>query len=496
MNGEERLRFIEPDGSNREEVRQLGYRFIDLIVEAEANAASRPPVPDANDDTDPVPPGYAPPAEGRSAAELIDLLKGRILDHVLNPAHPGYVGHMDSLASAIGTFSDALVSAFNNNMLSYEMSLVFTRMERTVLDWAMRRFGWETDEHRRGFLVSGGTLANIQAVWVARNARVGGRIAENGIDQAAERPVLIASENAHYSFLKAANLLGLGRSGLRSVATDASGRVDPGRVEEAIERARREKMKPFCLVGVAGTTITGTIEPLADLAAIAHRNGMWFHVDAAYGGSLVMADGLRERLHGCEAADSITWNPQKWLYVPKTCASILFRDGRVLEDTVREPFIYGRENGKGEHPNLGEYTIQGTRRVDVLKFWLTLEHFGTRYLEDLITEHIERARWLAEQIAGTPGLELVTAPDLSIVCFRVIPEGMDRETNGERLDEIQVAVQREVARRGRGWLSLPTYRGRRVLRAVILHPRCDRDVLRRLLDDVQDAAGAARAGQI
>lgn len=490
MREEQRHRFIEPDGSNREEMRQLGYRFIDLIVEAEASAAARPAVPDDLDTGAAVLPGYAPPEDGRRAEELIRILRERVLDRTLNPAHPGYVGHMDSLASAIGIFSDALVSACNNNMLSYEMSLAFTEMERHVLDWGMRRFGWERDGNRRGFLVSGGTLANIQALWVARNARSGCRISETGLDLAADRPVVIASEGAHYSFLKGVNLLGLGRQALRIVKNDAGGRLSPEQVEEGILEARRQHMNPFCLVGVAGTTITGTIEPIEELGAIARRQGLWFHVDAAYGGSLVLSDRLRERLRGCEMADSITWNPQKWLYVPKTCASILFRDGRVLDDTIRERFVYGLENGDGGHQNLGEFTIQGTRRVDVLKLWLTLEHLGIRCLREMIEEHIERARWLARRIEEIPTLKLVCEPDLGIVCFRFVPEGWDPGWGDERLDQVQTAIQREVARRGHGWLSLPAYRGRRVLRVVILHPRADKNVLERLIADVQDAARA------
>jgi glutamate/tyrosine decarboxylase-like PLP-dependent enzyme len=196
-------------------------------------------------------------------------------------------------------------------------------------------------------------------------------------------------------------------------------------------------------------------------------------------------------LRGCEEADSITWNPQKWLYVPKTCASILFRDGSVLDHTVREPFVYGREKGEWRKPNLGAYTIQGTRRADVLKLWLTLGHYATDYLGGLIDLQIERAKRLAERIAATPGLELIAEPDLNIVCFRVLPEGSDG-SDGERLDRLQAQVQREVAHRGHGWLSMPSYQGRRVLRAVILHPRCDDATLDRLLTDVLEAARATK----
>ncbi len=486
MTDPEKLRFVEPDGSNREEIRRLGYRFIDLIVEAEADAAHRPPVPDGAAGTDVVTTPYLPSTEGRDPEELLRLLKNGILNRTLNPAHPGYVGHMDSLSSAVGIFSDAVVSACNNNMLSYEMSLVFTRMEGAVLGWAMRRFGWA--DGGRGFLVSGGTLANIQAVWTARNAVLGPAIADEGLSGSGGRPVIIASEHAHYSFIKAANLLGLGRAALLTIPAEA--RVNPRDVEEMILRAKLAGLRPFCLIGVAGTTVTGAIEPLEEMAEIAGRHGLWFHVDGAYGGSLVLSEALRGKLRGIERADSITWNPQKWLYVPKTCASILFRDGGVLDATIRERFVYGREEANGGRPNLGEYTIQGTRRVDVLKLWMTLEHFGVAFLAGLIEEQVERARWLADRIEEHPDLELVTRPDMNIVCFRVVPRGIDA-SNVELLDALQTTVQHEVARRGHGWLSMPTYRGRRVLRAVILHPRCDREVLGLLLQDVLEASRAA-----
>lgn len=485
---EDRLHFIEPDGSNREAIRQLGQRFVDLIVEASSGAGGRLPVPDAFE----LPPvarmPYAPPFEGRSSEELLRVMREQVLPWVMNPAHPGYVGHMDSLSSAIGIFADALVSACNNNMLSYEMSLLFTSMERSILDWATGCFGFGAEA--RGFLVSGGTLANLQAVWTARNAvhAAGLDPAEDGIVGLAARPVVIASEHAHYSFSKSANLLGLGRSGLRRVRV-AGERVDPKAVEEAILGARRDRLHPFCLVGIAGTTVTGTIEPLEELGAIARRHGLWFHIDAAYGGSLILAPKLRERLRGAEAADSITWNPQKWLYVPKACATILYRDGSVLEGTVREPFLYGRENGRDDRPNLGEYTVQGTRRVDVLKLWLTLEHLGLETIAGLIEREVERAHWMAEAIHEAEDLDLVAEPDLNIVCFRARPKGVDPH-DGARMDALQAAVQAEVARRGHGWLSLPVYRGRRILRAVVLHPRCDEVRLRQILEDVRAAAAS------
>jgi glutamate/tyrosine decarboxylase-like PLP-dependent enzyme len=488
---EPHLHFIEPDGGNREEVRRLGYRFVDLVVDSASSADARSSVPEGGAVPADFELPYSPSFAGRSSEELLRVLRERVLPAVMNPAHPGYVGHMDSLSSTVGIFADAIVSACNNNMLSYEMSLLFTKMERAILDWATGCFGW--GEEARGYLVSGGTLANLQAIWTARNV-----VTASGRDLAEEgtaglpASVLIASEHAHYSFSKTANILGLGRRGLRRIAVGGA-RVAAREVEEAIAAVRREGARPFALIGIAGTTVTGAIEPLEELGALARRHGLWFHVDAAYGGSLILSPRFRARLQGCETADSITWNPQKWLFVPKACATLLYRDGSILEETVRERFLYGREQDTSERVNLGEYTIQGTRRVDALKLWLTLEHLGLETLSSLIERSIDRARWMADTIRESPGLELLAEPDLNIVCFRARPLGVD-PSDGPRMDALQIAVQREVARLGHGWLSLPIYRGRRILRAVILHPRCDEARLRQILNDVERAARTVLAG--
>ncbi|MBD3160476.1 MAG: aspartate aminotransferase family protein, partial [Candidatus Eisenbacteria bacterium] len=296
----------------------------------------------------------------------------------------------------------------------------------------------------------------------------------------------------HYSVAKAVNLLGLGREGLLRVPTGPDGRLDPARVEERIAAARADGAEPFCLIGIAGTTVTGTIEPLGALGEIARRHGLWYHVDAAYGGSLILSGTHASRLHGIEAADSVTWNPQKWLFVPKACASILYRDPDVLETTIRERFVYGRDDGgDAAGPNLGEYTIQGTRRVDVLKLWLTLEHLGTARLGRLIDRNLERAALLARGIEESEGIDLLANPDLNIVCFRArLPD--DGSADDGRLDALQTTIQEEVAREAEIWLSLPRYRGRRILRAVVLHPDAGEERIEALLGSLRAAVAAPR----
>lgn len=495
-NREHSAHFIDPSGTNRDAMRSLGYRFVDLLVDVASHSLDRPAF-----DRDGVPePGpYEPSELGRPAAELLEELRP-ILGSSLNPAHPGYMGHMDTLASAVGIFSDALVSAANNNMLSWEMSPVFTAMERQMTMWFTGLFGWTAGESLPtggtipqdravpfGQLVSGGTLANMTAMLVARNA-LGGDQGQEGLAQLDEPPVFLATENAHFSFAKAANLLGLGKGGWVELPADEHGAVRLESIGPILARVRDEGRRPFALVGVAGTTVTGTIDPLPELAGIAEREGLWFHVDAALGGAIAVSERLRPRLAGIERARSITFNPQKWLYVPKTCASILFRDGRDVDTHLREAFVYGTSHRRehGAHYNLGEWTLQGTRRVDVLKLYLTFEHLGRVRLARIIERHLDLAQYLADQIEASDELELLTRPDLNIVNFRyrgLVPRAQSAEA-ALRDDVITARIQTAIERSGLGWLSLPEYRGRRYLRAVILHPDTDECRLDAILDEV------------
>lgn len=493
--------FIDPAGTNREAMRALGYRFVDLLVDVASHSLERPAF---DREAAPEPGPYVPSEWGRPAAELLDELPP-ILEASLNPAHPGYMGHMDTLASAVGVFSDSLVSAANNNMLSWEMSPVFTAMERRMTAWFTGLFGWAGTEcapaggpvhdHAAPFgqLVSGGTLANMTAMLVARNA-LGGDQAQEGLARLEEAPVFLASVDAHFSFAKAANLLGLGKSGWVELPVDEHGAVRVEAIAPTLARVRSEGRRPFALVGVAGTTVPGTIDPLPELADLAEREGLWFHVDAALGGAIAVSAELRPRLAGIERARSITFNPQKWLYVPKTCASILFRDGRDVDQHLREAFVYGTSHRReqGAHYNLGEWTLQGTRRVDVLKLYLTLEHLGRARLARIIERHLRLARYLAARIAGEDELELLTRPDLNIVNFRYRGPRpwTDCEQAAHRCDRVTATIQRAVERSGLGWLSLPEYRGRRYLRAVILHPDTDEARLDAIVDEV------VRAGRI
>ena len=224
----------------------------------------------------------------------------------------------------------------------------------------------------------------------------------------------------------------------------------------------------------AGTTTTGNIDPLPAIRDIASDHNLWFHVDAAYGGALVFSDAERGRIDGIEAADSVTFNPQKWCYVAKTCAMALFADVDVLEEEFRIGAPYMR--GDDAIPNLGELSVQGTRRADVLKLWLTLQHLGRDGLEQLIDESYRLTATVRDRVVDHDALELASEPEMNIVCFRAAPEWCSPE---ER-DKLNNRLQQRLLSEYDVFVSLPTYRDSRWLRVVLLNPFTDRDTIQQL----------------
>jgi len=459
--------FIDPRGDNRAEIEALLEGAISSLLDFACRAAEYPPQPLAEEENAATPiavrgteeVGKSLPEEGGFAAELLARVE-ELTRNSMNVAHPRYMGHMDTVASTISMVGDLIASALNNNMLSLEMSPAFSRLEDHLLHQIALRFG--LGAAAGGVMASGGTLANLQALTVARNQAFD--CFDEGVVGADERPVILASEDAHVSLLKSAMLLGLGTKGLVPVRVDRHGRMEVEDLWRQIQLSRERGERPFCVVGVAGTTITGSIDPLEAIAAVAREEGLWFHVDAAFGGAAIFSNTHKHRLRGIDQADSITFNPQKWLYVAKTCAMVLFRRASILQDHYRLQAPYMRE--VEDFTNLGEISIQGTRRPDVLKLWLTISHFGRRGLEQLIDQSMELARSFAQRVDQRPWLRRISPTDVSIVCFEVVGD----ETSPEQWDTFSSRLQSHLMESGAAFFSLPRYHGRRVLKAVLLNP--------------------------
>ena len=462
--------FINPGGDNVEAVQELVEDVVDQLLDQLGAAQDRSPLPD--DST--IPEGRIP-ASPRSQNDLLSDLE-TIVAGSMNPAHPGYIGHMDTMPTTVSVLGDLVASAVNNNMLSVEMSPVFSELEVQLTETIASEFGLGPDAG--GVLTSGGSLANLHALSVARNDAFD--VHGDGLTGLDREPVLFASEVAHTSLQKAAMLLGLGTEAVVAVETDANSRMKPHALRKAIERAERAGRAPFCVVATAGTTTTGNIDPLSELGSVAEEHELWFHVDAAYGGALVFSEAERGRLDGIETADSVTFNPQKWCYVAKTCAMALFADFDVLQEDFRVGAPYMR--GDDAIPNLGELSVQGTRRGAVLKLWLTFQHLGREGLGQLINESYRLTALIRNRVAERDALELASEPEMNLVCFRVTPDWCPPD---ER-DALNGRLQRQLLSEQDIFVSLPTYRDNRWLRVVLLNPFTDETTLGRLFDGINE----------
>ena len=449
--------FIRPDGKNQDAIAALLHQVIDQLVETMAQATERSPLPEplVSDDD------YAWATVPHTSTDIASLLTevNAQLHQSMNAAHPGYIGHMDSIPTTVSVIADLLVAALNNNMLSVEMSPVFSRLETLVLKQIAQLFGLGSQAN--GVLVSGGSLANLQALIVARNQAF--NALEHGIP-AGQRPVFFVSEVAHTSFRKASMVMGLGTEAAIPIATHQNSQIDIDDLKTKLAQAKADGQQPFAIVATVGTTVTGSIDPIVEMAHIAKLHQLWFHVDAAYGGALMFSDRYRSQLAGIEQADSVTFNPQKWLYVAKTCAMVMFRQFEQLQQHFRvlAPYMHDHDNW----PNLGELTIQGTRHPDILKLWLSLQHIGREGYSAIIDHNYAITQTFTTAVKARPFLTLASEPQMNLVCFRAEPS----ELSPDKLDDWNHDLQKYLLQTGHTFLSLPVYRGQRWLKAVLLNP--------------------------
>lgn len=411
----------------------------------------------------------APRSDDDLLAQIQTLIAGS-----MNPAHPGFIGHMDSMPTTFSILGELVSAGINNNMLSLEMSPLFSRLETRLLEAFAHLFGF--GDEAGGVMLSGGSLANLQALAVARNHQFD--VQTQGLTHLGQTPVILASEVAHTSLQKAAMLLGLGTASVVPVAVNANSQMDTQALRQAIARSTQAGQTPFCVVATAGITTTGNIDPLHEIGRVAHEHGLWFHVDAAYGGALMLAEGQKWRLRGIEQADSITFNPQKWLYVAKTCAMVLFRDMMQLTDAFRVEAPYMQD--PDGFINLGEISVQGTRHAEVLKLWLSLQHLGRLGYAQLIDSSYELTDVFVQHVRQRPFLNLAGEPDTNLICFRGEPEGIAKVD----WDKWNADLQAYLLQTGQTFLSLPTYRGGRWLRAVLANPYTDEGTIEQVFEHI------------
>jgi len=353
-------------------------------------------------------------------------------------------------------------------------------------------------EDSMGLLVSGGSVATLIGLAAARHwaaARDGWSVRGEGLQRGRPPLVIYMSDQGHSSIQKAVELLGLGAEAVHSVPVDGQFRMDVPALRAGIAADRAAGRRPFCVAASAGTTGTGAIDPLADLADVCATERLWLHVDGAYGAIAAAVPSYRARYSGLERADSVALDPHKWLYVPVECGAVLVRDAQLLREafSLVPPYLRTEpDRGFGGLPWFSEYGVQQTRDFRALKLWMTLQHLGRDGARGLVERHIALAQHLAGLVDAAPDLERLAPVELSVVCFRHAPAHLRGDDDG--LNALNKRVMEEVQASGAAFLTQTTLRGRFALRACILHYDTTEADVAALVDVVRET-GARLAGE-
>jgi glutamate/tyrosine decarboxylase-like PLP-dependent enzyme len=479
MSDEHRDSLATLDPEDWEAFRALCHRAVDRMVERWASVRERPvwrPVPDA------VKAALAAqelPEQGIGLDAAYALFEELILPYPTGNTHPRFLGWVHGSGTPAGALAEFLAGAMNANLGGREQAPVY--VERQVIDWSRRLFG--LPEGASGLLVSGTSMATLIGLACARQAHLPGDVRRTGLQGGSVRLVGYTSKEAHSSVTKAFELLGLGRDHLRAVPVGPDLRMDVPALEAAVAADRAAGLHPFCVVAAAGTVNTGAIDDLAAIAAFCAREGLWLHVDAAFGGLALLVPGLAPRLAGIERADSLAFDFHKWLHVPYDAGCVLVRDECLHRAAfaLRPDYLAAAERGlAGGNPWFCEYGVDLSRGFKALKVWFTLQAYGLDRLGAAIARNCRDAAWLGERVAATPELELLAPVALNIVCFRY----RDPALPPAALDALNAAVVADLHEAGIAAPSTTQVNGRLAIRACLCNHRTERADLETLVDGV------------
>lgn len=453
-----------------EAMRSMGYRVVDQLVGLVDHLDDGPvvvPVTAAALGAR-IPPD--PPSSPIAFDDLMALVVGEVVPHSTLWGHPRNFAYVPGSGTWIGALADLIASTLNLEASVWRESPGPVHLELTVLEWFRQWVGFP--EGSSGLLVGGGSAANLTALAAARQSVVGA---------GHTRAVLYCSSEAHSSITRAARVLGFEDDRIRAIPVDHLGAMKAADLEAAVDADLAAGERPAIVVVSAGTTSTGAVDPIADIASIVRRHGMWLHVDAAYGGFAVLTDRGKERLGPLGLADSITLDPHKWLFQPYEVGALLVRRPELLEAAFRmRPAYLQDTTDRPEEVNLADRGLQQTRAFRALKVWMSIMGYGLDAFRQAIDGCLDLALLVERRVAASDRLELITPAQLSIVCFR-----RKAPSEGEA-EALNAALVEGLLTSGEGFLSSTRVGGRYTLRICLVNHATTREDVDRVLDWLEE----------
>ena len=474
---EEKIRDISLD-ADPDAMRQAGYRVVDWIVariegirqstlghelsREEAEKLLREDLPED-------PAGFD---------RVFDEFREKVAPNAIQLDHPRFFAFIPSAPNYVSVWAEALVAGSNYFAGTWLESSGPSQVELVVVDWFKKIL--EMPTAAAGLLVSGGSVANLTALAAARRSVLNDHVQD---------AVVYLSDQTHASVDRALRLLGFASPQFRRIPTDAEYRMDTEALRGAIEQDLKSGLKPFAVIASGGTTNTGAVDPLKEVAAITREYSMWFHVDAAYGGFAALTERGRKLLEGIGLADSVVLDPHKWLYCPFEAGCVLVRDSRLLRDTFRIMPEYMHDVAREDHEvNFCDYGLQLTRSFRALKVWMAIKTFGARRFREVIDQSMDLAEYASRLIELSPRLALLTRPQLGVFAFRYVPENLPANAAQAEslLERVNQKLQARILSDRQVMISSTRLEGRFVLRFCVLNHRTRKEDVRESVNRIEE----------
>ena len=402
--------------------------------------------------------------DGRDASEVIKEMMDEVYQYRGDPNHPRFFGFVPGPASNISWLGDIMTSAYNIHAGGSRLAPMVNCIEQELIKWLCSKAGFSS--RAGGVFVSGGSMANITALIAARDDKL--------TEETLHKGVAYISDQTHSSVPKGLRIIGVSNNRIRVIPTHDNFTMNMDLLEEAIKKDKEAGMIPFVVVGTAGTTNTGSIDPFYAISDICKKYNMWFHVDGAYGASILLSEKYSKLLDGIQLADSISWDAHKWLYQTYGCAMVLAKDIKTLYNSFHVSAEYLKDvEVEGDRDNINSWDIgmELTRPARGLKLWLTLQILGTDLISSAIEHGFELAEYAQEAVLELENWEIVSPSQLAMVNIRYAPKGLSKE----KTDQLNEMISAKLLETGYAAVFTTILHDKTVLRMCSLHPEAEKE---------------------
>lgn len=456
---------------SKEEMKSYGYKIVDIIAEHWATLEQKKPVASASrKEMDSIFLQEAP-NEGMSAEKVLDFVMDNVIPNSTVISHPKAYSFVPGPSNFISTMADSLATGFNIFSGGWMVSPAAAELEIVTMNWLLKMYNFPV-EKGGGIFTSGGSMANLTALVTARRLKCGDDFS---------KAVIYLSDQAHSSNIKAIRVLGFKKEQIRILPTDLEFRISINKLKNAIAKDRLEGLQPFCYIASAGTTNTGTVDPLDEIADICEEEDLWFHIDGAYGGAAILAEKGAKALRGIERADSLTVDPHKWFYQPYEIGCLLVKDASWLSGTFSEKPEYLRDiEGNESEINFYDYGIQLTRRFRALKFYMSIKTYGLDAFKEAVTYNIQLADDVEKMLRKSRNWEIISPATLAVINFRYNPIGLNLEE--KEIDELNQKISQKIMESREAFLVTTILNKQVVLRMCLINPKTTMDHIKETLE--------------